>query len=354
MDQVAKLGKHSKTNKAVDIFGSIGQQIQVPQIDTKVASSMATVAPGLGSRRPKKQSLLGLIMDDAFRRLIGIFNIVVDVLFGLGKGVLNVFTAHTILVTLLATSVLYNSWHSYRDGLVWYNERNAGKFMARIGVTPNPSMSKAIFLSDVETLITPSLDNDTLSAFSSSSDSTRTCRSTFSDHLTPSIAPSHQVSRRLTRTRGLTERVVEVMGPLLRHGEPTGRVTPAAGSAAHSAPGTRLDPLVARHLADTGSYPRSVGITVWGTAAMRTAGDDIGEAMALMGIRPVWDDASRRITGLEAVPLEELGRPRVDVTLRISGFFRDAFPHAVGLLDDAGLLLAHDGVELHWPDVVGY
>jgi hypothetical protein len=202
MDQVAKLGKHSKTNKAVDIFGSIGQQIQVPQIDTKVASSMATVAPGLGSKRPKKQSLLGLIMDDAFRRLIGIFNVVVDVLFGLGKGVLNVFTAHTILVALLATSILYNSWHSYRDGLVWYNERNAGKYMARLGVTPNPSMSKAIFLSDVETLITPSLDNDTFSAFSSSSsDNTRTCRSTFSDHLVPSMTPSHQVSRRLTRTR---------------------------------------------------------------------------------------------------------------------------------------------------------
>lgn len=203
MDQVAKLGKHSKTNKAVDIFGSIGQQIQVPQIDTKVASSMATVAPGLGSKRPKKQSLLGLIMDDAFRRLIGIFNVIVDVLFGLGKGVLSVFTAHTLLVALLATSILYNSWHSYRDGLEWYNERNAGKFMARLGVTPNPSMSKAIFLSDVETLITPSLDNDTFSAFSSSSSPSdiRTCRSTFSDHLTPSITPSHQVSRRLTRTR---------------------------------------------------------------------------------------------------------------------------------------------------------
>lgn len=202
MDQVAKLGKHSKTNKAVDIFGSIGQQIQVPQIDTKVASTMATVAPGLGSRRAKKQSLLGLIMDDAFRRLIGIFNVVVDILLGLGKGILTVFTAHTLLVALLASSVFYNSWHSYRDGLVWYNERNAGKFMARLGVTPNPSMSKAIFLTDVESLITPFLDNDTLSAFSPSSD-IRTCRSTFGEQLTPALpsVASHQVSRRLTRSR---------------------------------------------------------------------------------------------------------------------------------------------------------
>ncbi len=95
------------------------------------------------------------------------------------------------------------------------------------------------------------------------------------------------------------------------------------------------DSLLARHLADTGSYPRSVGLTVWGTAAMRTQGDDLAEILALIGCRPVWDEASRRVTGFEIVPTEELGRPRIDVTVRISGFFRDAFPHVIGLLDDA-------------------
>jgi cobaltochelatase CobN len=93
--------------------------------------------------------------------------------------------------------------------------------------------------------------------------------------------------------------------------------------------------LVARHLADTGSYPPSVGLTVWGTSAMRTQGDDIAEVLALIGCRPVWDDASRRVTGFEVTPLAELGRPRIDVTVRISGFFRDAFPHVIALLDDA-------------------
>jgi cobaltochelatase CobN len=93
--------------------------------------------------------------------------------------------------------------------------------------------------------------------------------------------------------------------------------------------------LLARHLADTGRYPRSVGLTVWGTSAMRTQGDDIAEVLALIGCRPVWDDASRRVTGFAVVPLGELGRPRVDVTVRISGFFRDAFPHVITLLDDA-------------------
>ncbi|GGV81395.1 MULTISPECIES: cobaltochelatase subunit CobN [Streptomyces] len=95
------------------------------------------------------------------------------------------------------------------------------------------------------------------------------------------------------------------------------------------------DSLVQRYLADTGTYPKSVGLTVWGTSAMRTQGDDIAEILALLGCRPVWDDASRRVTGFEIVPLKELGRPRIDVTVRISGFFRDAFPHVVGLIDDA-------------------
>ncbi|MGD0240734.1 MAG: cobaltochelatase subunit CobN [Streptosporangiaceae bacterium] len=95
------------------------------------------------------------------------------------------------------------------------------------------------------------------------------------------------------------------------------------------------DSLLARHLADEGEYPRCVGLTVWGTSAMRTQGDDIAEVLALIGCRPVWDDASRRVTGVDIVPLAELGRPRIDVTLRISGFFRDAFPHVIALLDDA-------------------
>jgi cobaltochelatase CobN len=93
--------------------------------------------------------------------------------------------------------------------------------------------------------------------------------------------------------------------------------------------------LLERHLADTGAYPRSVGITVWGTSAMRTQGDDIAEIMALLGVEPLWDDASRRVTGFQVVPLEQLGRPRIDVTVRISGFFRDAFPHVIALVDEA-------------------
>ncbi|GIF07565.1 cobaltochelatase subunit CobN [Actinoplanes siamensis] len=106
------------------------------------------------------------------------------------------------------------------------------------------------------------------------------------------------------------------------------------------------DSLLARYRKDYGDWPRSVGLSAWGTSAMRTAGDDIAEVLALIGVRPVWDPASRRVTGLEPISREELGRPRIDVTVRISGFFRDAFPHVVGLLDDAFRMVA----ELDEPD----
>ncbi|MFM8598149.1 MAG: cobaltochelatase subunit CobN [Mycobacterium sp.] len=100
------------------------------------------------------------------------------------------------------------------------------------------------------------------------------------------------------------------------------------------------DSLLERYRADHGDWPRSVGLSAWGTSAMRTSGDDIAEVLALLGVRPVWDDASRRVVGVKAIALDELGRPRIDVTVRISGFFRDAFPHVLTLLDDAVRLVA--------------
>ncbi|WP_404787167.1 cobaltochelatase subunit CobN [Altericista sp. CCNU0014] len=93
--------------------------------------------------------------------------------------------------------------------------------------------------------------------------------------------------------------------------------------------------LVERYTQDNGEYPKTLGLSIWGTATMRTGGDDLAEALALLGVRPVWDGVSRRVTDFEIVPLSSLGRPRVDVTLRISGFFRDAFPNLIDLFDSA-------------------
>ncbi|PVB63641.1 cobaltochelatase subunit CobN [Labrenzia sp. 011] len=90
-----------------------------------------------------------------------------------------------------------------------------------------------------------------------------------------------------------------------------------------------------RYFQEEGDWPTSLVLTCWGTANMRTGGDDIAQALALIGARPVWEQGSGRVTGFEILKLSELGRPRIDVTLRVSGFFRDAFPHQMDLFDSA-------------------
>jgi cobaltochelatase CobN len=93
--------------------------------------------------------------------------------------------------------------------------------------------------------------------------------------------------------------------------------------------------LVERYTQEHGEYPKTLGLSIWGTSTMRTGGDDLAEALALLGVQPVWDGVSRRVIDFEILPLSLLGRPRVDVTLRISGFFRDAFPNLIDLFDSA-------------------
>jgi cobaltochelatase CobN len=93
--------------------------------------------------------------------------------------------------------------------------------------------------------------------------------------------------------------------------------------------------VVERYAQDHGRYPARIAMSAWGTANMRTGGDDIAQALALLGVRPVWEGASGRVTGFEVLPASVLDRPRVDVTLRISGFFRDAFPGLIDLFDSA-------------------
>ncbi|MFM9923174.1 cobaltochelatase subunit CobN [Variovorax sp. H27-G14] len=93
--------------------------------------------------------------------------------------------------------------------------------------------------------------------------------------------------------------------------------------------------LVERHMQEHGDYPVAMGLSVWGTATMRTGGDDLAQAFALIGVRPKWAPGSQRVVDFEVLPTVGIGRPRIDVTLRISGFFRDAFPNAVQMFDAA-------------------
>jgi cobaltochelatase CobN len=132
----------------------------------------------------------------------------------------------------------------------------------------------------------------------------------------------------------------------MAHVLPTGRnfyaVDPRTlpSLAAHRVGEQLAGELLKRHLQEEGRYPECVGISIWGTSAMRTHGDDIAEVFALLGVRPRWQPENRRLLGVEAIPLDELGRPRIDVVCRISGFFRDAFPHLINLLDEAVQLVA--------------
>jgi len=112
--------------------------------------------------------------------------------------------------------------------------------------------------------------------------------------------------------------------------------TPAAWRLGWASAGAVLQHYAERH----GEWPKALVLSAWGTANMRTGGDDIAQALALLGCRPVWDGAGGRVTGVEVIPLDQLGRPRVDVTFRVSGFFRDAFPQQIELIDQAARLVA--------------
>jgi cobaltochelatase CobN len=127
----------------------------------------------------------------------------------------------------------------------------------------------------------------------------------------------------------------------MAHVLPTGRnfyaVDPRAmPSAAAWRVGQELaEALLRRYLEDEGRYPETVGLSIWGTSAMRTHGDDIAQVFALLGVRPRWQAETHRLLGVEVIPPAELGRPRIDVVCRISGFFRDAFPGLIAVLDEA-------------------
>jgi len=107
--------------------------------------------------------------------------------------------------------------------------------------------------------------------------------------------------------------------------------TPAAWTLGWKSAGLVLD----RFRQENGEWPRRLAVSAWGTANMRTGGDDIAQILAFLGVRPEWEAASGRVTGFEILPLSVLERPRVDVTVRVSGFFRDAFPHQIDLIDSA-------------------
>ena len=100
------------------------------------------------------------------------------------------------------------------------------------------------------------------------------------------------------------------------------------------------DRMIEKYITDEGKYPENIGMVLWSGPNMRSSGQDIAEFLYLLGIKPVWQKGSLRVTDLEVIPLEELKRPRIDVTARISGLFRDTLPHLAELMDKAVLMAA--------------
>jgi cobaltochelatase CobN len=129
--------------------------------------------------------------------------------------------------------------------------------------------------------------------------------------------------------------------------DPRGLPTPAAWSVGWALARETLE----RHRAERGRWPESIALSIWGTPTMRTGGDDVAQALALIGARPVWDPQTRRAIGVEIIELAELGRPRIDVTLRVSGFFRDAFPGLMHLFDQAvaRILVLEEPADRNYP-----
>ena len=111
--------------------------------------------------------------------------------------------------------------------------------------------------------------------------------------------------------------------------------------------------LMRRHLQDEGDWPKNLIVDLWGSATMRTAGEEFAMALHLLGVRPVWEASSERISGIEVLPIAELSRPRIDVTLRVSGLFRDVFPTLSALFGQAIRALAARDEASDWNPYAG-
>ncbi|KIC50451.1 cobaltochelatase subunit CobN [Tateyamaria sp. ANG-S1] len=121
------------------------------------------------------------------------------------------------------------------------------------------------------------------------------------------------------------------------------------------AQGVKLaEELVRRHLQEEGDWPRGLIVDLWGSATMRTAGEEFAMALHLLGVKPVWDQGSERVSGIEVLPITDLDRPRIDVTLRVSGLFRDVFPTLSALFGQAVRALSQRDEAPDWNPYAGH
>lgn len=187
-DQASKLGAHSKTNKAIQIYGNIGVTTQTTQVS---ASNLPAVNIHRTRKTVKRRTLVDLYTDEAFVQAFRVFTMIIDIGISLAKTIAGVVSAHKLLVIILGISVCYNTWHGYRDGLTWHHDRSAARFVARLGVHSDPSIARAVYLSDIDDLVaSPSLDSvvtvnsTTTTAGTPVTTDWNTCSGSFKDILT--------------------------------------------------------------------------------------------------------------------------------------------------------------------------
>jgi hypothetical protein len=147
-DQVRRLGPHSRTKKAIQIFGQLGQSTEIIQLQVDRSALNIELR-----RTSAPRTLFDILFQDAESAFKSVLAMIYQGVVGLMKWVHRISTAHTLILILLGLSILFNTFHSYRDAYAWWHEHNATKFMARMGVTPNSVMSKAIYIQDLDKLL---------------------------------------------------------------------------------------------------------------------------------------------------------------------------------------------------------
>ncbi|KAF4555688.1 Hypothetical protein D9617_2g056510 [Elsinoe fawcettii] len=213
MDQVVKLGSQSKTSKAIHIFGHIGQSTQPIHLKGSDLPQQPSVLEHMKLRR---YTLLSLWFQEVFDSVLKVVSVIFDFADASVKTAMSIASAHTLLILLLAASVVFNSWHSYRDGITWWHEREASRFMARLGVRNDDSITRTIYLKDYEDLIHhPTALN--LTSPSTVPDSSASCRATFNDILIShdSTEPVGSIRRAESRLHGTRKTLARYRHDLL-------------------------------------------------------------------------------------------------------------------------------------------
>ncbi|KIW67187.1 hypothetical protein PV04_06456 [Phialophora macrospora] len=147
-DQVSKLGPHSRTKKAIQIFGQVGHSTETTQLLVDTAAVNIELR-----RQPITRSMTGLLARSAASTAESVAATLLQSLLDILSWLARTFSANKVILAALVLSALYNSWHTYRDSLDWWHERKAEKFMARLGVSPDPVTSHAVYLSDLDEIL---------------------------------------------------------------------------------------------------------------------------------------------------------------------------------------------------------